>query len=139
MNKMVLLSFVVFVCLSSAKSSTVNLSSGLVGDYQFSGNSQDSSGNNNHGTVFSASLTTDRFGNTASAYSFNGIDSYISLGNQAAFNFGSGSFSISTWVKLNSAQNDMYFVSKYSGGGPGYGVGLGWNSSGYGLDGGDVS
>ena len=33
----------------------------------------------------------------------------------------------------------MYFVSKYSGGGPGYGVGLGWNSSGYafvGTDGG---
>jgi len=45
---------------------------GLVAWYPFTGNTLDSSGNGNHGTNNGATLTTDRFGKTNCAYSFNG-------------------------------------------------------------------
>jgi hypothetical protein len=47
---------------------------GLVGYWPFNGNANDISGNGNNGTVNGATLTTDRFGNTNSAYSFDGND-----------------------------------------------------------------
>lgn len=40
--------------------------------YPFNGNANDESGNGNNGIVNDATLTTDRFGNADSAYSFNG-------------------------------------------------------------------
>lgn len=57
----------------------VNTSSDLVICMPMDGNAQDMSGNNNHGTVFGATLTTDRFGNLNSAYHFNGISDYIQV------------------------------------------------------------
>ncbi len=50
------------------------INDGLVACYPFNGNADDESGNGNHGTVYSAILTDDRFGNMNSAYSFNGND-----------------------------------------------------------------
>ncbi len=52
----------------------VNLDSGLVTYYPFNGNTNDESGNGNNGTVFGATLTTDRFGNLNKAYAFDGND-----------------------------------------------------------------
>lgn len=46
--------------------------------YPLDGNANDESLNNNHGQVFGATLTEDRFGNSDSAYRFDGIDDYIS-------------------------------------------------------------
>jgi hypothetical protein len=54
---------------------------GLVGYWSFNGNANDSSANANNGIVNGATLTTDRFGNTNSAYSFNGINNYIRINN----------------------------------------------------------
>jgi len=48
------------------------LKDGLVAYYPFNGNANDESGNGNNGTVYGATLTTDRFGNTNKAYSFDG-------------------------------------------------------------------
>ena len=45
---------------------------GLAGYWPFTGNANDVSGNGNNGTNNGATLTTDRFGNANSAYSFNG-------------------------------------------------------------------
>jgi hypothetical protein len=45
---------------------------GLVGWWPFNGNANDESGNGNDGVVNGATLTEDRFGNSESAYSFNG-------------------------------------------------------------------
>ena len=47
-------------------------SNGLVGWWPFNANATDESGNGNNGTVNGATLTSDRFGITNSAYDFNG-------------------------------------------------------------------
>ena len=49
-----------------------NLQQGLKGYWPFCGNANDESGNGNNGSVFGATLTADRFGNSNSAFSFNG-------------------------------------------------------------------
>lgn len=55
------------------------LTNGLVAYYQFNGSALDASGNGNNGTVYGATLTTDRFGQRSEAYSFNG-SSWIDIG-----------------------------------------------------------
>jgi len=50
---------------------------GLVGWWPFTGNANDSSINKNNGTVNGATLTTDRFGKTNSAYAFDGNDNIV--------------------------------------------------------------
>jgi hypothetical protein len=50
---------------------------GLVGEWLFGGNADDTSPSLNHGTVYEAVLTTDRFGTADSAYGFDGVDDYI--------------------------------------------------------------
>lgn len=70
---------------------------GLAGWWSFSGNANDSSTNANNGTVVNATLTADRFGNTNSAYDFNGTSSHISLNNSIG-NFGIADFTMSAWI-----------------------------------------
>ena len=53
--------------------------SGLVAYYPFNGNANDESGNGRDGVVNGATLSSDRFGNSNKAYSFNGIDNFISV------------------------------------------------------------
>ena len=55
------------------------LDQGLVGWWKFSGDATDSSGNGNDGTVNGATLTTDRHGQANRAYSFDGVNDYISM------------------------------------------------------------
>ncbi|MFZ4680660.1 MAG: LamG-like jellyroll fold domain-containing protein [Flavobacterium sp.] len=54
---------------------------GLVGYWPFCGNANDESGNGNNGTNNGATLTTDRFGNANSAYSFDGVNDFIIVNN----------------------------------------------------------
>lgn len=70
--------------------------------YPFNGNANDESGNGNNGTVHGAILTTDRFGNVNSAYSFDGIDDYILVADTNSLDFGTNSFSFSFWLKYPS-------------------------------------
>jgi len=80
--------------------------SGLVGYWPFCGNANDESGNGNNGTNNGATLTTDRFGNSNSAYVFDGIDNFISFPQK--FNFhNAGDASISIWIKSNSIPNAL--------------------------------
>ena len=72
------------------------LKSGLVAYYPFNGNANDESGNGNNGTVNGATLTTDRFGNSNKAYSFDGSKNYIEISNKF-FNNGWGNYTISGW------------------------------------------
>jgi hypothetical protein len=81
-----------------------SLTQGLVGYWPFCGNANDDSGNGNNGTVNGATLTTDRFGNTNSAYDFNGTTNYISVMNNSSLN--PSSITISGWISSNAnAQN----------------------------------
>lgn len=75
----------------------------LIGYWPFNANANDESGFGNHGTVFGAILTNDRFGNPNSAYKFDGVNDYI----QSDFNFSGAqtSFSVSYWFKLDPSYN----------------------------------
>jgi hypothetical protein len=52
---------------------------GLIRYYPFTGNANDITNNFQNGTVYGATLTTDRFGNPNSAYDFDGINDYIEI------------------------------------------------------------
>jgi hypothetical protein len=52
---------------------------GLIAEYLFNGNADDTSGGGHHGVVQGATLTTDRFENPDSAFHFDGVDDYISI------------------------------------------------------------
>jgi len=78
---------------------------GLVAYYPFSGNANDNSGNKSNASVAGAVLTTDRFGNSDSAYSFNGTDSFV---NAVIPNIpqGNSSRTISGWFKTDNVFSD---------------------------------
>ena len=86
---------------------------GLIAYYPFNGNANDESGNGHHGDVNGSTLTPDRYGTANKAYSFDGTDDYIDLGNKPAFNFGTSDFTISLWFKTDGIQTDKYFLGKY--------------------------
>src|SRR5205823_6470458 len=54
---------------------------GMVAGYTFDGNANDVSGNGHNGTVYGATLTTNRVGAPNAAYSFNGTSNYIRVPN----------------------------------------------------------
>lgn len=89
---------------------------GLVGWWAFDGNANDGSGNGNNGTVTGATLTTDRFGNSNSAYSFDnaGSGNYISVPHSASFAF-TGDMSFSLWLKTSTIQPLATWLMKYTG------------------------
>ncbi len=92
-----LLTLILIVAFASAQTT---LEKGLMAYYPFSGNSKDSSGNGNNPSFNNATLTTDRFGNANSAYSFNGSSSYIQIPGSPSLNTGPA-VSLSLWVKPN--------------------------------------
>jgi hypothetical protein len=71
---------------------------GPVGEWKFDGNAKDSSPNGNHGTVTGATLTTDRKGQTNSAYHFNGTTDHITVSNSAVLN-PTDEATVEFWVK----------------------------------------
>jgi hypothetical protein len=88
--------------LLPASVSADSLAEGLVAFYPFTGNADDTSGNNRHLTVTDANLVSDRYGRAKAAYVFNGTSSLMeAAGTQASTNLAAG-FSISCWVKIAS-------------------------------------
>ncbi len=79
---------------------------GLVGYWPFNGNANDQSGNGNNGTVNGATLTTDRFGNSNSAYNFDGISNFISVPNSSTLNISGNQITISMWVFQQNLSSD---------------------------------
>jgi len=81
---------------------------GLVGYWPFNGNADDESGNGNNGTIYGASLTTDRFGNANSAYNFDGSDDYIFIGQSVPGVLQcTDGITISAWIKPNNFPHIM--------------------------------
>ena len=94
---------------------------GLIAHYTFDGNANDVSGNGNNGVISGATLTTDRFGNSNSAYSFDGINDCITIPAPNSINFNQGvSFSVFAIVKFQTTSgpviNNDGTIGTYSGG-----------------------
>ena len=98
-----------FATMSFAQVPSYVPTSGLVGWWQFNGNAGDSSINGNNGTVNGATLTTDRFGNPNSAYSFNGVNDYINTPNSASLSITSD-ITMSAWILDNGDSNDYHTI-----------------------------
>ncbi|MCP4350101.1 MAG: hypothetical protein GY795_31865 [Desulfobacterales bacterium] len=87
----------VFVSYSSDED---DLNKGLAAYYPFNGNANDESGNGNDGAVDGAVLTSDRFGNPDSAYSFDG-NSNIAVSDSASLDI-ANAISVTGWINPNS-------------------------------------
>ncbi len=104
------------VAATASPVSGQTFANGLVAYYPFNGNANDAIGTNN-GTVFGATLATDRFGNANRAYYFNG-SSYIQIPTSTNV-FGSQDFTVSMWFNSagffnisNSSTQARFLISK---------------------------
>jgi hypothetical protein len=85
-NKMKKIISSLIILLISSFAIAQNASLDPIGYWPFNGNANDESGYDNHGIVYGASLTEDRFGNPDKAYQFDGIDDYILVPNDSILN-----------------------------------------------------
>jgi hypothetical protein len=91
-------------CNDMAVDANIDLQSGLVCYLPFSGNADDASGNSFNGVVVGATPTYDRYGQANSAYEFNGVNSYIRLGDilDSVFCKPIARFSVAGWAKTRT-------------------------------------
>ena len=75
---------------------------GLIGWWGFNGNANDGSGNGYNGTVYGATLTTNRINTANSAYNFDGIDDYIQTSLPYTVFLNKKTLTISAWINLGS-------------------------------------
>ncbi|MCX6229932.1 MAG: CHRD domain-containing protein [Bacteroidetes bacterium] len=109
----------------------LQITNGLQAFYSFSGNANDESPNHYNGTVYNATLTSDRNANANSAYSFNGSNTYIDLGDQDNLNPHLGSITVSAWAKKASLDQHARIFSKGTSGGIQTGYALMFYGGGY--------
>jgi predicted outer membrane repeat protein len=91
---------------------TPDTNSNLVAYYPFTGNADDASGHGYNGTVYNSVLTVDRFGNSNSAYYFDGSSDYIVVPHNPGLNPRSGDFTFSLWVKHPFQENYSSLIEK---------------------------
>lgn len=90
---------------------------GLIAAYCFSGNTNDVSGNF-HSAInvigAQATLSNDRFGNSNSAYLFDGSSSHMIVAHATELNLSSTDYTISAWINPNGYGNssDVLILSK---------------------------
>jgi hypothetical protein len=115
-----------FLTLLTLATSVLCVAQTPIAHYPFSGNANDAIGTN-HGTVNGATLSTDRFGNANSAYSFDGsLTNYIKTTNLALTQ--SDNFTMSAWIKPANL-NQIGFIMQNGDitGNVGHGYGLAIN------------
>ncbi|MCK5740370.1 T9SS type A sorting domain-containing protein, partial [bacterium] len=82
-----------------------------VAAYSFSGNADDESGLENHGSVFGAQLASDAQGQPEMAYWFDGADDFILVPNQPALNF-TRAISVAVCFRADELFNrEMFLIS----------------------------
>jgi len=84
-----------FLCI--AIPAYANINNGLMGYYPLNGSANDSSNYGNHGTINSATATTDRFGNASGALYFDGVDDYVQIDTPSSLDT-RYSISIFAWI-----------------------------------------
>ncbi|TAN34008.1 LamG domain-containing protein [Patescibacteria group bacterium] len=113
----VFLAFLGAVFFASSSAHAAAPRTGLVGYWSLDSNDingtkvYDKSGQQNHGT--SANTPTKVAGKVGGAMSFNGASDKVSA-TSSLYNFGTGNFSLSTWVKINALGNNYVFIDKYN-------------------------
>ncbi|PBQ30809.1 hypothetical protein CNR22_03130 [Sphingobacteriaceae bacterium] len=85
--------------------SHAQLDKNLVASYYFSGDAKDRE-HNYDGKVVGATLVPDRFGNSDAAYSFDGVNDYITLGTNSDLK--QETMCISLWVKITDYERNSY-------------------------------
>ena len=96
--------YLLFLFINNFALGQIPQSSNLIAYYPFSGNANDSSGNGYDGTISGdPQLTTDRFGNSNSAYIFDGNGDWIYFGTDTLpannGNSETDAFTISVWAQ----------------------------------------
>lgn len=117
MKKILSILFLLFLNSINAQVPSYIPTNGLEGYWPFNGNANDVSGNGHNGTITGATLTSDRFGNSNSAYYFNLFD-FIQTNYTGVA--GNNPRTISFWIKNQYSTrtiNPLY----YGGGGNPYG------------------
>ena len=110
------------------------MATSLAGEWNFDGqNANDSSGNGNNGTINGGAVTTTTtpYGNGAAgqyAMSFDGINDYVSVLHSASISL-SNTFTVSVWIKTNTAGRRILVKEPSGGGVTNYSLQL--DSSGY--------
>jgi hypothetical protein len=90
--------FIILLFLVNALTAQIP-TNGLIAYYPFDGDARDKSGNGFHGSYADDStFTEDRFGNTYSALSLDGINDYIIVGSHNAFNL--TSWTLNIWINI---------------------------------------
>jgi Concanavalin A-like lectin/glucanases superfamily/Secretion system C-terminal sorting domain len=83
----------------------------LICFYPFNGNAEDESGNSNNGVISGASLISDRFGESASALKFDGINDNVRVTNNSNINF-TNAISLNLWININNFyEREQYIIS----------------------------
>ena len=91
-------------------SSAPNSLNDLIAYYPFNGNAIDASGHGNHGDIYGAQSTLDRFGNSNSALYFDGSDKLV-VDNPEILPVGE-EFTVNVWAKFNSLSRDHTIIDK---------------------------
>lgn len=100
---MLLLFFQIF--FGQGNSLNSSLTDNLVAYYPFDGNANDMSIYNNHGMVYGAKLTEDRFGRADHAYYFDGYNDHIVISDNDWLTPVNQELSIALWVKVYPPYN----------------------------------
>ncbi|NQV35015.1 MAG: discoidin domain-containing protein [Phycisphaeraceae bacterium] len=80
-------------------------STGLLAQYTFEGNANDSSGNGLHGTLASSQIVSPGAAGQGSAVGLT-PGTYVDLGNPSALDFGTGDWTITAWYKTDITGTD---------------------------------
>jgi hypothetical protein len=108
MKKLTLLIAILLATTTFAQVPNYVPTNGLVGWWPFNGNANDESGNGNNGTIYGATLISDRNGVANSAFSFDGLNDYIQIPSNT--NFINSEISISFNFKSAFTQEIQFLV-----------------------------
>ena len=97
---------------------------GLVAWWPFNGNANDESGNGNNGLAVGPTLTTNRTGESNSAYLFDGTNDYINISPALSELNSLSEITISTWIYKDGAGLGTYFSHWIDNGQPSTPIGI---------------